>query len=96
MGFKARKLGAGGMSLAHTCPDLSIGLKLGWNGLLKKIRRYKEQYKAFDNRKSYEYLCAAELVCESIIRYDATVCRKSKKSWLNVKVIRNLKRCMQQ
>lgn len=69
LGFKARKLGAGGMSLAHTCPDLSIGLKLGWNGLLKKIRRYKEQYKAFDNWKSYEYLCAAELVCESIIRY---------------------------
>lgn len=69
LGFKARHLGAGGMSLAHTCPDLSIGLQLGWKGLLNKIRTYKEQYKVFGNQKSYDYLCAAEIVCESIIRY---------------------------
>lgn len=69
LGFKARHLGAGGMSLAHTCPDLSIGLQLGWKGLLNKIRTYKEQYKVFGNQKSYDYLCAAEMVCESIIRY---------------------------
>ncbi|MFR8355993.1 MAG: pyruvate formate lyase family protein [Parabacteroides sp.] len=69
LGFKAREMGAGGMSLTHTCPDLSIGLDLGWNGILKKIRHYKEQYQSFDNQYSYEYLCAAEIVCESIIRY---------------------------
>lgn len=69
LGHKARHLGAGGMSLAHTCPDLSIGLKLGWKGLLEKVRFYKAKYETFHNRKSYDYLCAAEMVCESIIRY---------------------------
>src|SRR5665647_2140276 len=29
LGFEARKLGAGGISFTHTCPDLSIGLELG-------------------------------------------------------------------
>jgi len=37
-GFEARMLGAGGISFTHTCPDLSIGLSLGWNGLLEKVR----------------------------------------------------------
>ena len=37
-GFLSRKLGAGGISYAHTCPDLSIGLELGWGGLWKKGR----------------------------------------------------------
>ena len=69
LGHKARHLGAGGMSLAHTCPDLSIGLKLGWNGLLDKIRYYKSKYQSYDNQKSYDYLCAAEQVCLAIIRY---------------------------
>lgn len=69
LGFKARKLGAGGMSLTHTCPDLSIGLELGWAGLLMKIRYYKNQYKIVGNEKSHKYLCAAEIVCRSIIRY---------------------------
>lgn len=69
LGFEARKTGAGGMSLTHTCPDLSIGLDLGWTGILAKIRHYKEQYKSFDNQYSYEYLSAAEIVCESVIRY---------------------------
>lgn len=69
LGFKAREQGAGGMSFTHTCPDLSIGLELGWTGLLAKIRTYKKQYEAFDNQKSVAYLNAAEIVCASIIRY---------------------------
>lgn len=69
LGFEARKRGAGGMSFTHTCPDLSIGLTLGWTGLLEKIRRYKDKYKGYDNQKSVGYLEAAEMVCESIIRY---------------------------
>lgn len=69
LGFKARKMGAGGMSFTHTCPDLSIGLELGWTGLLAKVRRYKQQYEAAGNEKSVQYLSAAEIVCESIIRY---------------------------
>ena len=69
LGFEARKYGAGGMSFTHTCPDLSIGLKLGWTGLLQKIRYYKEIHLSQNNTASVEYLKAAEIVCESIIRY---------------------------
>ncbi len=32
--------GCGGMN--HLCPDLTIGLQLGWKGLLEKVRYYKE------------------------------------------------------
>jgi pyruvate-formate lyase len=32
--------GIGG--LQHFCPDLKIGLDLGWGGLLEKVRRYRE------------------------------------------------------
>lgn len=32
--------GCGGMN--HLCPDLTIGLRLGWKGLLEKVRYYKE------------------------------------------------------
>jgi len=32
--------GIGG--LQHFCPDLEIGLTLGWSGLLDKVRRYRE------------------------------------------------------
>lgn len=33
--------GCGGMN--HLCPDLTIGLQLGWKGLLAKVRYYKKQ-----------------------------------------------------
>ncbi len=33
--------GCGGMN--HLCPDLTIGLELGWKGLLEKVRFYKEK-----------------------------------------------------
>lgn len=69
LGFEARKMGAGGISFNHTCPDLSIGLKLGWGGLLEKIRKNKARFQEFDNQKSAGYLDAAETVCKSIIRY---------------------------
>lgn len=69
MGFEARKMGAGGISFTHTCPDLSIGLELGWAGLLDKIQTSRNKHKEFDNKASVEYLNASELVCESIIRY---------------------------
>jgi formate C-acetyltransferase len=32
--------GIGGVQ--HFCPDLNIGLKLGWGGLLQKVRHYRE------------------------------------------------------
>jgi pyruvate-formate lyase len=68
-GFEARELGAGGISLAHTCPDLSIGLTLGFGGLLNKIRKQREKFISFNNEKSTSYLYAMEEVVLAIIRY---------------------------
>jgi choline trimethylamine-lyase len=69
LGFEARKMGAGGISFTHTCPDLSIGLELGWGGILNKIQSNRARFEANGNQKSAEYLNAAEVVCNSIIRF---------------------------
>ncbi|RKX85889.1 MAG: hypothetical protein DRP58_05180, partial [Spirochaetes bacterium] len=69
LGRKARELGAGGISFTHTAPDLSIGLSLGWSGLLKKIRNRKNSFIEYGNKKSAEYLAASETVALSIMRY---------------------------
>ena len=69
LGHKARELGAGGFSLAHTCPDLAIGLKLGWGGLLDKVRASRGKHAAYGNAKSVEYLDASEQVVLSVIDY---------------------------
>ena len=68
-GFEARRLGAGGISYAHTCPDLSIGLELGWGGLLKKVRYWKSRHEVNGNEPAAHYLAAQELVVESIQRW---------------------------
>ena len=68
-GFNARKLGAGGISYAHTCPDLAIGLELGWGGLLQKVRYWKSRHAANRNEPAARYLAAQELVVESIQRW---------------------------
>lgn len=36
------QIGSGIGATQHFCPDLAIGLKLGWGGLLKKITYYRE------------------------------------------------------
>lgn len=69
LGFEARKVGAGGFSLAHTCPDLGIGITLGWSGILEKIRKNREKFQSYGNKKSAEYLAASDLVVSAIIRY---------------------------
>ena len=68
-GFLARELGAGGISFTHTCPDLSIGLQLGWTGFLEKVRKYKKQYEESGEQDKVDYLTGSELIAESIIRY---------------------------
>ncbi len=55
-GFEARELGAGGISFTHTCPDLSIGLKLGWNGLLEKVRTGIAKHRKEGNSEQVNYL----------------------------------------
>ena len=69
LGLKARELGSGGFSLAHTCPDLSIGLELGWGGLLEKVRRHRARHARNGNERAVEYLDASEKVVLAVIDY---------------------------
>lgn len=69
LGLKARKLGAGGFSLAHCCPDLSIGLQLGWRGLLNKVRASRDRHVRFKNEKAVAYLDASGKVVLAVIDY---------------------------
>jgi formate C-acetyltransferase len=68
-GFQARELGAGGISFTHTCPDLSIGLKLGWNGLLDKVSENIKKFEAEGDAIKVTYLNGSKLIAASIIRY---------------------------
>ena len=65
-GFAARRLGAGGISYAHTCPDLSIGLALGWGGLLRQVRDSRARHAAVGHAAEERYLAAQELVVSAI------------------------------
>lgn len=69
LGFDLRQKGAGGTSLAHTCPDLSIGLSKGYKGLLKDIQNSKEKWKKYGNKQREEYLSDLEKIVNAIIRY---------------------------
>lgn len=51
-GKKAREMGAAGMSSGHTCPDLSIGLSQGWEGVLERIKKSREKYEQLDDKKN--------------------------------------------
>ena len=41
-------LQSGNQGMNHLCPDMRIGLELGWGGILKKIRHYREELKPAD------------------------------------------------
>ena len=79
LGFEARKVGAGGFSLAHTCPDLGIGITLGWSGILEKIRKNRAKFESYGNQKRAEYLAASDLVVSAIIRYIDRYAKEAKK-----------------
>lgn len=86
-GFEARELGAGGISFTHTCPDLSIGLKLGWNGLLDKVRTNIAKFEKEGKTERVEYLKGSEIVALSIqrfIRRHADAAREKASSCENV------------
>ena len=68
-GFLARELGAGGISFTHTTPDLSIGLEVGWTGLLEKTRKYIQQYEVEGKTEQVNYLKGSEKIALSIIYY---------------------------
>ncbi len=68
-GFEARELGAGGISFTHTTPDLSIGLKLGWNGLLDKVRENIVKFEQEGQSDKVDYLKGSEMIALSIQRF---------------------------
>jgi formate C-acetyltransferase len=78
LGFELRQLGAGGTSLAHTCPDLSIGLKRGWTGLLEDVKESLARWEELGNQERIDYLRAQTLVVEAIIRFTARHSDKAK------------------
>lgn len=78
LGFELRQLGAGGTSLAHTCPDLSIGLRKGWIGILEDIKASKEKWESYGNQNRVEYLTAQIMVVEAIMRYTQKHAEKAK------------------
>lgn len=78
MGFELRQKGAGGTSLAHTCPDLSIGLKKGWRGLLEEVTASKKKWLSYGNRKKIAYLEALEGVVGAIIGFTGRHAKRAK------------------
>lgn len=67
MGERAMRLGAGGTNQSHCCPDLTVGLELGWSGILNKVRSNRKRFRN-DPEKS-EYLQAQEISCLAIMDY---------------------------
>ncbi len=78
LGRLAREAGAGGTSHGHTCPDLSIGLKQGWGGILERINRNLARYERLGNVERAVWLRGARYVCEAIIRYIAKYSEKAR------------------
>lgn len=69
LGRQVRKLGAGGTSHGHTCPDYSIGLSQGWGGILRRIEESLAMYTRLGQERKAQYLRGAKITCEAIIRY---------------------------
>lgn len=69
VGRWAEELGASGISSGHTCPDLSIGLSQGWDGILSRILKSREKYLRLDNQPKAAYLLGLQMICESTIRF---------------------------
>ncbi len=67
LGERAMRLGAGGTNQAHCCPDLTVGLELGWNGVLDKVRANIGKFR--DDPAKSAYLQAQEISCRAIIDY---------------------------
>jgi pyruvate-formate lyase len=66
---EAWKMGVGGISAQHTCPDLGIGIIQGWGGILERIKQSREKYLKLDNQPKASYLLGLQMICESVIRF---------------------------
>ena len=78
LGIKAMEMGSGGSSLTHTCPDLSIGLDLGWQGILDKVIRNRKKFEELGKKKQVSYLRAAERTYRAVIKYIRKYAQRAK------------------
>lgn len=78
LGHEVAKLGAGGTSHGHTCPDFNIGLTQGWGGILERIEKNLAMYTRLEHKGKAAYLRGLKIVCEAIIRYIENYAKKAK------------------
>jgi len=64
---KANDLGADGVGWSRNSPDFGIGLTLGWDSILKKIKKYSVEFAKEGRDKETEYLKAAQITCKAMI-----------------------------
>ena len=65
----AAELGAYPNAYGHTCPDVEIALKEGYDNILARIRKYKDLYTGLKNERRATYLRGLEHVCLGCIHY---------------------------
>lgn len=69
LGLEARKLGAGGISFTHTCPDLAIGLERGWAVMTEEAASRARIFREAGNHDSADYLEAMVTVGKAVSRF---------------------------
>ena len=69
LGHEVQKLGAGGTSHGHTCPDYLIGLAQGWGGIMQRIDKSLAMYERLEQPEKVGYLKGLKIVCQAIIDY---------------------------
>jgi len=75
---EANKMGAMGSPQQHTCPDLSIGLSQGFEGILERIKKSREKYIKLDNKSKASYLYGLQMICEATIRFISRYAEKAR------------------
>ncbi len=65
----AAKLGAHPSAYGHTCPDVEIVLKQGYDKILSRIRKSLKLYTDLKNKRRAQYLRGLEHVCLGCIKY---------------------------
>lgn len=68
----------------HLCPDMEIGLREGWKGLLEKIRYYRKK----NNPPDPDFYEGEEQLVLGILEWVKAHHGLCSRSWLQKKVIR--------
>jgi len=75
---EATDLGEMPVSYLHTSPDLSIGLSLGWGGILENINKNREKYINLGNKARASYLHGLQMMAEANIRFISRYAEKAR------------------